>query len=103
MAAAACLPWSSGFPRESPATRGFSRKEIEEIAGVFPPELLLGHPHPRYTMKFLLFIPVLGLAFFASSCRTSTPIDPNTMKPTEQCLPQNFHVAPPTGAVHATK
>jgi len=54
-------------------------------------------------MKFLLLIPVLGLAFFASSCRTSTPIDPNTMKPTEQCLPQNYHVAPPTGAVHATK
>jgi hypothetical protein len=54
-------------------------------------------------MKFLLLIPVLGLAFSASSCRTSTPIDPNTMKQTEKCLPQNYHAAPPTGAVHATK
>jgi len=100
MAAVTCLPAASGFPRESPTTSGFSG---EEIAGVFRPVVLKGHPHPRYIMKFLLLVPVLGLAFFASSCRTSTPIDPNTMRQTERCLPENFHVAPPTGAVRATK
>jgi hypothetical protein len=38
-------------------------------------------------MKILLFIPVLGIALFASSCRTVTPLDPMTMKQSERCLP----------------
>jgi hypothetical protein len=33
---------------------------------------------------------VLGLAFFASSCRTVTPIDPMTMKQSCKCLPGQF-------------
>jgi hypothetical protein len=36
-------------------------------------------------MKILLFVPVLAL--LASSCRTSTPLDPMTMKPSCRCLP----------------
>jgi hypothetical protein len=36
-------------------------------------------------MKILLFIPVITL--LASSCRTATPIDPMTMKPSTRCLP----------------
>lgn len=42
-------------------------------------------------MKSLLLIPILGLAFFASSCRTVTPVDPMTGKQTCRCLPGNFH------------
>jgi len=42
-------------------------------------------------MKSLLLIPVLGLALFAVSCRTMTPLDPMTMKPTTHCLPGHFH------------
>jgi hypothetical protein len=38
-------------------------------------------------MKPLLFIPIIGLALFASSCRTVTPLDPMTMKQSERCLP----------------
>jgi hypothetical protein len=45
-------------------------------------------------MKKLLFIPVLCLALFASSCRTATPIDPNTMQPSVRCLPENIHSSP---------
>lgn len=36
-------------------------------------------------MKILLFIPAIAL--LASSCRTFTPIDPMTMKPSTRCLP----------------
>ena len=52
-------------------------------------------------MKTLLLIPVLGLALCACSCRTSTPLDPNTMKPSDRCLPEHLH--PASGAIHATK
>lgn len=38
-------------------------------------------------MKKLLFIPLLGLACLASSCRTIAPLDPMTMKPTDRCVP----------------
>ena len=48
-------------------------------------------------MKSLLLIPVLGLALFAASCRTMTPLDPMTMKPSAHCLPEHFH------AIQATK
>ena len=51
-------------------------------------------------MKSLLLIPILGLALFGSSCRTLTPIDPDTMKPSDRCLPEHVSSAP---AVHATK
>ena len=50
-------------------------------------------------MKILLLIPVLGIALFASSCRTVTPIDPMTMKQSERCLPENY----PPGTIHGTK
>lgn len=38
-------------------------------------------------MKFLLLMlaPVLIV-----SCRTITPLDPHTMKPTTRCLPENM-------------
>ncbi len=42
-------------------------------------------------MKSLLLLPILALALFASSCRTVTPIDPMTMKPSCRCLPKRFH------------
>jgi hypothetical protein len=38
-------------------------------------------------MKTILILPLLGLVLFAASCRTETPIDPMTGKPTERCLP----------------
>jgi hypothetical protein len=38
-------------------------------------------------MKILLLIPVIGIALFASSCRTVTPLDPMTMQPSQRCLP----------------
>jgi hypothetical protein len=38
-------------------------------------------------MKTILILPLLGLVLFAASCRTETPIDPMTMKPSERCLP----------------
>lgn len=41
-------------------------------------------------MKITLLIPVFALALFTSSCRTKTPIDPMTMKPSERCLPENM-------------
>ncbi len=41
-------------------------------------------------MKFLLLIPILGLAFFANSCRTVTPIDPMTGKQSCKCLPGHY-------------
>ncbi|MCU0778556.1 MAG: hypothetical protein MUF86_12945 [Akkermansiaceae bacterium] len=39
-------------------------------------------------MKTILILPLLGLVLFTASCRTETPIDPMTMKPSERCLPQ---------------
>jgi len=48
-------------------------------------------------MKLLLLIPALGLALCASSCRTTTPVDPMTMKPSGRCLPEYSH------PIHATK
>ena len=41
-------------------------------------------------MKSLLLIPILGLVFFASSCRTVPTLDPMTMKQSCKCLPENF-------------
>jgi hypothetical protein len=48
-------------------------------------------------MKILLLIAVLGVALFASSCRTSTPLDPNTMEPSARCLPENVRPGPVYG------
>jgi len=48
-------------------------------------------------MKITLFITTIALALFASSCRTYTPIDPMTGKPSTRCLPGNqapHHVEP---------
>jgi len=59
----------------------------KEIAGVFRSILLTIRSHPSAYMKILLFIPVLAIALFASSCRTLTPVDPMTMKPSAHCLP----------------
>ncbi len=50
--------------------------------------------------SLLLLIPALGITLIASACRTSTPIDPNTMKPSSRCLPENIH---PAHVIHATK
>jgi hypothetical protein len=41
-------------------------------------------------MKTILILPLFGLVLFTASCRTQTPIDPMTMKPTERCLPENM-------------
>jgi hypothetical protein len=40
-------------------------------------------------MKYLLFIPLIGLALGVSSCRTFTPVDPMTGQPSARCLPEN--------------
>jgi hypothetical protein len=47
-------------------------------------------------MKIPLFISALALALFASSCRTYTPLDPMTMKPSERCLPGHYPTVEPT-------
>jgi hypothetical protein len=70
-----------------------------KIAGVFRQNLLIIQPHPTDPMKKLLFIPILGLALFASSCRTVTPLDPMTMKQSERCLPAGTS----SGQVYGTK
>jgi hypothetical protein len=41
-------------------------------------------------MKYLLLLPLIGLAVGLSSCRTSTPVDPMTGQPSERCQPGNF-------------
>jgi hypothetical protein len=46
-------------------------------------------PTPYETMKYLLFIPLIGLALGVSSCRTFTPVDPMTGQPSARCLPEN--------------
>lgn len=38
-------------------------------------------------MKTILILPLFGLVLFTASCRTETPLDPMTMKPSERCLP----------------
>lgn len=43
-------------------------------------------------MKTILILPLIGLVLFTASCRTETPIDPMTMKPSERCLPQGSAV-----------
>ena len=48
-------------------------------------------------MKSLLLIPSLGLVLLTASCRTMTPLDPMTMKPSAHCLPEHFQ------AIQATK
>lgn len=63
-------------------------------------DLLTTPPHPEAPMKKLLLIPILGLAFVASSCRTATPIDPMTMKPSTRCLPGS---GSPEAVVHYEK
>lgn len=51
----------------------------------------MGVSHPDNTpMKTILILPLFGLVLFTASCRTQTPIDPMTMKPTERCLPENM-------------
>ncbi|MEO8616604.1 MAG: hypothetical protein ABI600_15785 [Luteolibacter sp.] len=54
-------------------------------------------------MKSLLLLPLLGLVFIATSCRTATPLDPMTMKPSCKCLPKNMHPHDPCGEVIGTK
>jgi hypothetical protein len=49
-------------------------------------------------MKYLLLLPILGLAFSTISCRTAMPLDPMTMKPSCKCLPKNFR---PDGSCHS--
>jgi hypothetical protein len=41
-------------------------------------------------MKYLMLFPLLALASLSSSCRTTLPLDPMTMRPTCCCLPENF-------------
>jgi hypothetical protein len=54
-------------------------------------------------MKILLLIPVVGLALFASSCRTVTPTDPMTGKQSERCLPGGCQAASDCQHIHGTK
>ena len=56
-------------------------------------------------MKILLSITTLAIVLFSSSCRTSTPIDPNTMEPSTRCLPAPTRCTPgyQETVVHPTK
>lgn len=51
-------------------------------------------------MKKTLLLPLVAIAFLASSCRTATPIDPMTMKPSTRCLPES---GSPEAVVHSEK
>ncbi len=53
-------------------------------------------------MKSILLLPVAGFVLLCCSCRTKTPIDPNTMKPSERCLPENVSTRH-EGSVEGTK
>ena len=67
---------------------GKPRAEIHEDFAGFPlNDLLCSAPHPESPMKKLLMLPLVALAFVASSCRTMAPLDPMTMKPSDRCLP----------------
>jgi hypothetical protein len=46
--------------------------------------------HSNDLMKFLLLIPLVGVALATLSCRTLGSIDPMTMKPSERCLPDHL-------------
>jgi len=91
--AVACEPESGGRPAGSQAvclkiTAAASKGQIHEDFAGFPlKNLLRSAPHPYTTMKKLLLLPLVALAFVASSCRTMAPIDPMTMKPSDRCLP----------------
>ncbi len=43
-------------------------------------------------MKFPLLVPVM-IALVSVSCRTTTPLDPNTFEPSSRCLPENVSPA----------
>jgi hypothetical protein len=47
------------------------------------------HTYTTYTMKSLKLLPILAVAIFASSCRTTPTLDPMTMKPSERCTSPN--------------
>jgi hypothetical protein len=44
------------------------------------------------TMKRITLLTVLALALAGASCRTMTPLDPMTMKPSDRCLPAGSSV-----------
>lgn len=94
------LPDHRIFPELITGRRVLSLEK--ENAGFFTSAVVNCHPHPLHIMKSLLLIPVLGLVLATSSCRSSTPLDPNTMKPNEHCLPENVQPAPASGPRHTT-
>lgn len=53
-------------------------------------------------MKSTLLLSIAALVVVSSSCRTKTPIDPNTLKPSERCLPENM-MPRHCGSVYGTK
>jgi len=53
--------------------------------------LNLQHTYTTYMIKSLKLLPILAVAIFASSCRTTPTLDPMTMKPSERCTPQSAH------------
>ncbi|MBJ7255932.1 MAG: hypothetical protein JHD23_11395 [Akkermansiaceae bacterium] len=52
-------------------------------------------------MKFLPLISLLGLVLLAISCRTLTPLDPMTMKPSARCLPASLDTEVETSVNHS--
>lgn len=42
-------------------------------------------------MKSILLLPLLAVVFLASSCKTTVPLDPMTMKRNCKILPAHFH------------
>jgi hypothetical protein len=53
-------------------------------------------------MKILLLVPAV-IALFSVSCRTTTPLDPNTFKPSSRCLPENVSPSADSGSVDYSK
>jgi hypothetical protein len=53
-------------------------------------------------MKFLPLVAAV-IALLSASCRTTTPLDPNTFKPSSRCQPENVNPHPDSGAVDYSK
>jgi hypothetical protein len=73
-----------------------------KFAGLFHQITLIKCPHPFTPMKILLLVPAV-IALFSASCRTTTPLDPNTFQPSTRCLPENVSPHADSGAVDYSK
>ncbi len=52
-------------------------------------------------MRVMIAMVSMGVVMISSSCRTKLPLDPETMKPSCKCMPQNYyHGIPSSCPIH---